>query len=351
MKKFNLKDFLAHLKEFLTRNLKAVISAAIVIFSLAVIFCYFGINGFCIPYREAKITVEQGQSAYSVISELKENGIIKSEIFMKLNYKSAVKKDGFSIKSGTATFNSHMSYGEILNILSSDMRPEDFVLTIPEGYETVQIAAAVQKVCGISREEFLAEIADGDFDYPFITDSLPAGQARLEGYLFPDTYFIGREFSAHDIIDLMLARFEEAYTDEYAKQAENLGYTTHEIITLASIIERECSADHELVSSVFHNRLKSNEFSYLESCATVIYVTKQPKDRLTYKDINVDSPYNTYLNKGLPPGPIASPGKTAINAALYPAQSDYFYFSADGNGKNSFSKTYEEHLAKNNGGF
>ena len=340
MTNFNFKEFLMH-------NLKAIISAVIVLLSIAVILCYFGVNGFCAPYREAKITVEQGQSAYSIISDLKENGIIKSELFMKLNYKSAVKKDGFSIKSGTAVFNSRMSYGEILNILNTAMRPEDIVLTIPEGFEILQIAEAVENALGIPQSEFLNEIANGKFDYPFITSELPQGETRLEGYLFPDTYFVNKDFSAHRIIDMMLARFDEIYTDEYAKQAEKLGYTTHEIITLASIIEHECSSDHELVSSVFHNRLKSSDFSYLESCATVIYVTKQPKDRLTYTDINVDSPYNTYLNKGLPPGPIASPGATAIKAALYPAQSDYYYFSADGNGKNSFSKTYEEHLAKN----
>lgn len=331
----------------MSKFLKRIVSTIILVASLAVVLCYFCINSLFAPYREAKITVESGQSAYNVFSELKENGIIKSELVMKWHYKSAAAKEGFSVKTGTATFNSHMSYEEILNILNSSMQTEDFVLTIPEGYEITQIADAVEASCKIPKQDFLTEIATGEFDYPFITDELPAGENRLEGYLFPDTYFVGKDFSAHDIIDMMLARFNEVYTDEYAKQAEKLGYTTHEIMTLASIIERECSADHELVSSVFHNRLKSNEFSYLESCATVIYVTKQPKDRLTYKDINVDSPYNTYLNKGLPPGPIASPGAVAIKAALYPAQSDYYYFSADGEGKNSFSKTYEEHLAKN----
>lgn len=343
MKNFDIQK----IKQFLMRHLKSVISAVIVILSLAVVLCYFGSNGLFASYCEAKITVEQGQSAYSIFDELKENKIIKSTFFMKLNYKLSAKKDAFSVKSGTAVFNSRMSYGEILNTLNTAMRPEEVTLTIPEGYEIMQIAEAVESACGISKQDFLTEIATGEFDYPFITNELPDSETRLEGYLFPDTYFVSKDFSAHDIIDMMLARFDEVYTDEYAKQAEKLGYTTHEIVTLASIIERECSADHELVSSVFHNRLKSNEFAYLESCATVIYVTKQPKDRLTYADINVDSPYNTYLNKGLPPGPISSPGAVSIKAALYPAQSDYFYFSADGEGKNSFSKTYEEHLAKN----
>ena len=327
---------------------KKTLSAFIVIFSLIVVFCYFGINGLFAPQHQAEITVEKGQSAYSVISELKENGIIKSEFFMRFYYRKAAKSGEFSVKSGTATFSSRMSYNKILEILNSSMGAENFVLTVPEGYEIHQIAETVETVCSVSREDFLKEIAEGEFEYPFITDALPKGETRLEGYLFPDTYFIGHDFSAHDIIDLMLARFDEVYTDEYENRAENLGYSTHEIITLASIIERECSSDRELVSSVFHNRLNSSKFSYLESCATVIYVTKQPKDRLSLADTKVDSPYNTYINKGLPPGPIASPGAEAIKAALYPAQSDFFYFSADGNGKNLFLKTYEEHLSKNN---
>ena len=122
--------------------------------------------------------------------------------------------------------------------------------------------------------------------------------------------------------------------------------TTNEVITLASIIEREAARDSEraLVSSVFHNRLKSSEYPYLQSCATVQYLLSERKEVLSDKDIEIDSPYNTYKYKGLPPGPIASPGRKSIEAALYPAQTNYYFFVSNGDGTQTFSETYEEHM-------
>lgn len=121
--------------------------------------------------------------------------------------------------------------------------------------------------------------------------------------------------------------------------------TAHEVITLASVIEMESSKEREIVSSVFHNRLNS-DYKYLESCATVLYAMQVRKDILSDVDTKFESPYNTYMHKGLPPGPIASPGDAAIKAALYPADTNYYFFLATGDGKNIFSQTYEEHLEK-----
>ena len=134
-----------------------------------------------------------------------------------------------------------------------------------------------------------------------------------------------------------------------AERADALGMSVHEVITLASIVEREAtSKDRELISSVFHNRLNSKTYPYLESCATVQYILGERKARITIKDTEIDNPYNTYENKGLPPGPIASPGIASIEAALYPSDTDYLFFAVSEDGKHHFSKTYDEHLTHSN---
>ena len=291
---------------------------------------------------EKEIFVTSGMADAEVIETLHTNGIIKNKSVMKAINKIYTKDAPF--KAGRATLSSKMGYVEIINTLRTGMRT-DIKVTIPEGYNLDEIAE-VFVAAGADKDKLYYEFEFGQFDYDFVKN-LPEGKNRLEGYLFPDTYFIEIGMSEHDMIDMCLAQFDKVYTEEYSARAKELGFTDHEIMTLASIIEKECKTDRELVSSVFHNRLKSSHFKYLESCATVIYVTRQPKDRLTYADINVKSPYNTYITPGLPPGPIASAGAAAIHAALYPAESEYYYFSDAGDGTNSFSVTYEEHLSKN----
>jgi peptidoglycan lytic transglycosylase G len=147
----------------------------------------------------------------------------------------------------------------------------------------------------------------------------------------------------------MLNRFDQIFKDEYYDRVNNLGMSVNEVITLASIIEREAKVEKErpFVSSVFYNRIKSGML--LQSCATVQYVLGERKEKLTYQDIAIDSPYNTYKFEGLPPKPIASPGKPSIEAALYPAESEYLFFVVSKNGEHHFSKTYEEHLKAKNG--
>ena len=147
----------------------------------------------------------------------------------------------------------------------------------------------------------------------------------------------------------MLMQFEKHYAP-YAERAEEMGMTMDEVITLASVIEREAQGDYDrkLVSSVFHNRLKSTDYPYLQSCATVQYVLKERKAVLSVADTKIDSPYNTYINKGLPIGPIASPGEKSIEAALYPEESEYLFFVLGSDGKHHFSKTYSEHMQNKN---
>lgn len=316
---------------------RAAIATIVVIFAF-----YFGVNGLFAPKAEKEIVIPEGAGASSVVSMLKDEGLIKSEFVMKMVIK--LSGSASKIRSGSTVISSKMGYFEIKDRLLN--ANSNIKITIPEGYEIDDIVKLFSEKLGIPTEEFYAQIEWGEFDYDFVNDNLPAGRYRLEGYIFPETYYFDKNMTAHQVIDTCLAQFDKVYTPEMRKQTEKRGFTLHEMVTLAAIIEKEGSSDLDKISSVFHNRLQSEQFSYLESCATVIYVTKQPKDRLTYTDINVDSPYNTYLNKGLPPGPIASPGEQALLAAIYPAETDYFYFSATEGGKNTFSKTYEEHLAK-----
>lgn len=323
--------------------MKKIAFAVVTVLCCFVLF-YFCNNGALRAETKKYITVENGTSNAAITKLLKEQGIIKSETIFKIVNKISGK--GY-FKSGTGKFSSKMSYGEIIDILVNQM-DNTVKVTIPEGYELCDIVKLLSDRLDIDEEKFYNEIETGNFDYDFINE-LPKGKMRLEGFMFPDTYYFEKNSKPHDIINVCLKRFSQIYTDDMKMQAEKMGYNTLQIITLASIIEKETSSDYETVSSVFHNRLKSKEFKRLQSCATVIYVTKNPKKRLSAEDIKVDSPYNTYLYDGLPPGPIASPGEKAIYAALNPAETDYYYFSADGNGKNSFSKTYEEHLAKNRG--
>lgn len=322
----------------ISRKKLIIVLLAVVVFGML----YISVNGLFAKKVEKEIVIPDGAGANSVVSMLKDERLIKSEFVMKM----VIKLSGSSekIRRGSVEISSKMSYGEILNKLKS--ANSNIKITIPEGYEIDSIVKLFEQKLKIPAREFYNEMATGKFDYEFVNGQLPVGKYRLEGYIYPETYYFDKSMTAHQVIDTCLAQFDKVYTAEMRKQTKKLGFTYHEMITLASIIEKEGKTDLEKISSVFHNRLKSDKFSYLESCATVIYVTKQPKDRLTYNDINVDSPYNTYINKGLPPGPIASPGEQAIKAAIYPADTEYFYFSAIEGGKNTFSKTYEEHLTK-----
>ena len=322
------------------KNIKKYIPALVI--AIILVSLYFGINGLFAKKVVKEITIPEGAGANSVIAMLKEEGLIKSEFVMKVVIKLTGSAE--KIHSGRTEISSRMGYFEIKDKLLT--ANTIIKITIPEGYEIDQIVDVFSESLGIDKAELYNELEHGVFDYDFINDDMPAGKYRFEGYIFPETYYVDKSMSAHQIIDVCLKQFDEVYTPELRKQTEKMGFTIHVMVTLASIIEKEGKSELDKISSVFHNRLKSPNFSYLESCATVIYVTKQPKDRLTYADINVESPYNTYINKGLPPGPIASPGEHAILAAIYPADTDYFYFSAIPGGKNTFSKTYEEHLAK-----
>lgn len=291
-----------------------------------------------------EVTIEAGSGTAEIAETLAENGIIKKPFWFRL-FSKLGGHDG-TYQQGTYTLQENAGYRELYKTLKDAPVAESVKITIPEGFELRQIADRLEEAGLIDREKFYDAVENGAFDYDFVR-KIPKRENRLEGYLFPDTYLFQPGESEEAIIEKMLARFDEVYTQEYRNRAQELGMTDDELITLATVIEREAQGDvdRKLVAGVFHNRLKSKSYPYLQSCATVQYILKERKPVLSVADTQIDSPYNTYKYPGLPVGPIASPGKEAIEAALYPEQTEYLFFVLDSQGVHRFAKTFAEHQA------
>ena len=264
------------------------------------------------------VSVEYGSSLSQIANTLKEEKLINSKIMFKLF--AYGKADDF--KAGDHKFSSH-NYFSIIKELKTSPQAIGITVTIPEGYEQREIALLLEK------------------------NNIPKREYELEGYLFPDTYSFSNTESAESIIRKMLNNFESKISKDMRARAEKINVSFDDIVIMASIVEREAAADNEYkkVSGVFYNRIEANPETagFLQSCATVQYILKERKDVLAISDTKIDSPYNTYKYQGLPAGPIASPGLKTIEAALYPEDTNYLYFVADGNGKHYFAVTYEEH--------
>lgn len=290
------------------------------------------------------IEIPKGSSPTKIANILKENNIIKyPEKFVEFAIQTGNDK---KLKYGNFSVNYSMSYEQIIKELQTNGVQKDSVkIVVPEGYELRQIVdLLVEKGIG-KKEQYVEAIKNYNFEYDFL-EGLPATDTRLEGYLFPATYYFEKTASEASVLDKMLNTFNERFKEEYKQKAKEMNMTINELITLASIIEREAGNDKERakVASVFHNRLNSSTYPYLESCATVQYILKERKAVLSYEDVEIKSPYNTYKNKGLPPYPIASPGINSIEAALYPEKTDYYFFCLSKAGEHLFAKTYQEHL-------
>ncbi len=289
------------------------------------------------------ITVENGESFSSVVEKLKDGDVINYGFLFK-RY-AIEKKVDVALKSGTHVMSKNMGYKKAASELASYGEENNTVMiTVPEGYELKEIASLVNEKIGIPEAEFL-KAAEADYGMEYAKD-IPERTGRLEGYLFPDTYEFYTTDSAEAIIRKMLSGFENVWTEQFEARRNELGMTVDEVIILASIIEREAGSVSEMgkVSSVFHNRL--NIGMALQSCATVQYILEERKDVLSISDTKIDSPYNTYLYPGLPEGPIANPGKAAIEAAVYPEDTEYYYFKVNDDGITVFSETRAEHDAK-----
>lgn len=286
--------------------------------------------------REIKIIeIPDGTGLRQVAHLLMDQNLISSE----QPFVSIVKMMGAErqIHAGEYQFHTAMSPIAILNELRNGnvLRHE---VTIPEGYNIEQIARLLNYRGLVSYEEFLRLSR-----HPSFLRSLGIEGESLEGYLYPETYYFSKGEGERKIIQTMISTFNQFYTLDMEEKARVLSMTRREIVTLASIIEKETSVGNErpLISAVFHNRLKRR--IRLQSDPTVIYGLPDFDGNLTRKDLRVHSPYNTYWVKGLPPGPIANPGNESLIAVLNPAPVDYLYFVSKNNGTHYFSKTLSEH--------
>ena len=296
------------------------------------------------PDYEAIIQIPEDASHGDIAKLLKKSDIIEHKAIFTLF--ASVTKRGVEYPAGEYKVNSNMDYRAMLRRLTSKKGQVNTVkITIPEGYEVSQIVELLAEK-GVCEKDALEDaIANTDFDYDFL-EGIPVGKKnRLEGYLFPDTYEFYKNDDPARVLKKFLANFDVKFNEEMKTRTKELGMSIHELITFASIVEREATAkDRANIASVFHNRLRNKSYPYLESCATVQYVLGERKKVISIADTKIDNKYNTYKYKGLPPGPIANPGIDAIEASLYPSDTDYLFFALQEDGTHKFSKTYEEHL-------
>ncbi len=286
-------------------------------------------------------TINQGATTAQVAQELENKKLIRSAIIFKYLVRSS--KAESSLMPGVYSISPHMTPQEILNTITVPQMPNTVKVTIPEGYTVKQIIQTLTAK-GLSTENELMHVMEkDDFAYDFLKN-LPSGEHRLEGYLFPDTYFFEPKTTAHELIDVMLKRFSQELTAENVAQLKQSGLSIHQWVTLASMVEREAvkAEERPTIASVMFNRLKIN--MPLQIDATIQFLLPKSKVLLTYDDLKIESPYNTYLHIGLPPGPIASPGSSSLQAVLHPDKTDYIYYVAKGDGYHAFSKTYQEQL-------
>ena len=286
---------------------------------------------------KVRFVVPPGATFHEVADTLHRTGLIDSVTVFDLyaRYKHLDR----NIQAGAYELSRNLNMIQILTALQTAI-PEEIFVTIPEGYTIKKTAASLDKGGTIKGSDYTALADQGQFNYDFLKD-LPPG-ATLEGFLFPDTYLVPRNATAKDLITQQLDNFKKHWDDTRKSQAAQRKLNALQIVTIASMIEREArfQDDRPLVASVIYNRL-ANGWP-LQIDATVLYALGRWQASVTKQDRMVPSPYNTYLHTGLPPGPIANPGIKSIDAALQPANTGYFFYLSDPQGHNHYAKTNDE---------
>jgi UPF0755 protein len=278
-------------------------------------------------------------SSAAVSNILYEHGLIRAPLVFQVY--SRLKGVDDELKAGRYGFSLTQGVPEIAAQLVKG--PEAVAFTIPEGFTVYQIANLLDRHDLVEKEAFLEAAALENYNYSFLT-SLPPSWRRLEGYLFPDTYQVNHGTSAQKIIEMMLDRFNCAIKNlNYEKKAQQAGLTLHQAVIIASLVEREAKkeAERPLIAGVIMNRLQKG--MPLQVDATVQYALGSQRAKLYYKDLQVNSPYNTYKIPGLPPGPIACPGESSLLAAVKPSPTSYLYYVAKPDGSHAFARTLATH--------
>lgn len=284
--------------------------------------------------KARRFLVQDGWTLKHTAAELERHRIIASRSLFRIW--ARIQNAGRNIRAGEYRIGPHMTPVQILDKLTRGAVISHGV-TVPEGYTAEQIGALLEQGGWGSKDDFMALFADR----PFLeAQGLPG--PTLEGYLYPDTYQFSRGVSAPRIAETMIKRFWEVFEPLRARAARQ-GLSLRDVVTLASIVEKETGRSDErpLIASVFLNRL--NRGMRLESDPTVIYGIEGFDGNLTRKDLRTKTPYNTYQIRGLPPGPIANPGEAALRSVLYPAETDFLFFVSRNDGSHHFSKTLAEH--------
>ena len=291
------------------------------------------------PNPSRIVLIERGWALPQIAEALNSQGIIRASSIFQWYVRLAFEPS--LLKAGEYQFEGPQNLPAVLEKLRLG-QVHHYRITIPEGLALDEIAKRLAENGFGDEENFLQAMQDIDLigDWDRVADQ------NLEGYLFPDTYFFPRGVDEREIVQAMVSYFSEIWTSEHSQRAQELELSIREVITLASLIEKETSLDRErpLVSAVFHNRLRQN--LKLACDPTVIYAVKLVKEFdgvINQSDLDLDSPYNTYLYAGLPPGPIANPGLQSIEAALYPADVDYLYFVSTNDASHFFSINYRDH--------
>lgn len=284
---------------------------------------------------EITFVIERGDTLSTVSRKLENRGVISSSELFSIF--ALMKNQAKNLKAGEYALSGAGTPKRILDIITKG-KVKLYRLTVPEGLNLFETGTLAKKAGFATRKAFVMAAESTEF-----TRSLGISAKTLEGYLFPETYYFPRSADEKDVIRQMVRRFQKVYTEDWKTRTRKMGFTVHEIVTLASIIEKETgeASERPVISSVFHNRLEKG--MRLESDPTVIYGIENFDGNITKKDLKTRTPYNTYMISGLPPGPIANPGRMSLKAALYPADTEYIFFVSKKDSTHKFSKTIKEH--------
>lgn len=302
---------------------------------------------------DTAVTIDEGSSSSAIGYKLEEAGLVKDATVFK--YYARVKEVDQQFQAGEYVFPAGTwSLGKVCDVLIAGTGSGDDVqVTIIEGLKAEEIFQTLADAGFGSVENYMVYAENGDFsEYPYIPaqSDVAAPGNRLNGFLFPDTYMISKDATETEIIDKLLAQFDYVWTSNGLDvAAEESDYSVYELVTMASVVEMESRVDDErpVIAGVFYKRLDNG--IPLESCATVQFLLEEKRSILLFSDLEIDSPYNTYMYAGLPAAPICSPGLASLQAAVAPAETDYWYFRARTDGSNRFSETLEEHNTYHDG--
>lgn len=302
--------------------------------------------------EDVEVVIPEGASVKEIAAILKKEGLIKYENAFTRRLQDSEYRG--KLQSGTYILNTGMNTLEMMAAMSPvvDVNAPIDYLVVPEGFTVEMIAARCEEQGICTAQEFLNACQSvTKEDFPYLED-VPAGanvEYKIQGYLFPATYDIYESTTAESLVEWMLETFDNYYTDDLQAKAQEMGYTSFDVVTRASIVEREAKVDEEraVIAGVINNRLAID--MQLQMCPTVLYPLTDgmyDQSQVYYEDLELDSPYNTYKNFGLPVGPICNPGIACISAVLYPADHGYYYYHVadEEAGTHVFTESYEEHI-------